>query len=107
MESVNITLPAGIELNNMERQSTIPESPVSPRGGNRTVNKVRVWRSACIEIDREFVVFMSSYFVLTGLLTFFCVGLYKAESCEQSNLYQSLLLLILGVILPSPRMNRR
>ena len=101
MESVNINLPPI-----MERESTnMPESPVSPRGENRRV-KNRVWRSACIEVDKDFVVFAASYFVLTGLLTFFCVGLYKAESCEESNLYQSLLLLILGVILPSPRMKR-
>ena len=101
MESVKINLPVGLEL---ERQSTnVSDVPVSPKNGNRRV-RTRIWRSACIELDKDFVVFISSYLVLTGLLTFFCIGLYNAESCEESNLYQSLLLLILGVILPSPRM---
>ena len=80
MDKVKINLPVGLEL---ERQSTnMPDTPVSPSGNRRV--RTRIWRSACIELDKDFVVFISSYLVLTGLLTFFCIGLYNAESCEES-----------------------
>ena len=100
MDEVKINLPAGLEME-MIRQST--NSPDSLTSENKK-GKSRVWRSACIECDKDFVVFVASYFILAGLLFFFGAGLWTAETCEQSNLYQSLMLLVLGVILPSPRL---
>ena len=95
MDQVNISLPTV-----MERQSTnLPESPVSPR-----TNKTRVWRSCCFECDKSAFIFICSYIMLGCLLCFFGAGLWTADSCESSNLYQSLMLLVLGVVLPSPRM---
>lgn len=83
-----------INLPNMGRQST----------ASTNTQTRRVWHSCCLQCDKDALVFICSYFLLGGLLIFFAMGLWTSDSCETSNLYQSLMLLVLGVILPSPRM---
>ena len=68
----------------------------------------RYWESPCCGKRERFQVncvkFLTQYLMIIGLLCFFGVGLYQADTCEGSNLYQSLMLLIIGVALPSPSM---
>ena len=61
-----------------------------------------VWRSCCLRLDREFAQFITKYFIIIGLITFFSVELHLSLECEDKNLYQSLLLLLIGVALPNP-----
>ena len=66
------------------------------------------WESPCCGKRERFQVncikFLTQYLLIVGLLIFFGVGLYQAEDCTESNMYQSLLMLIVGLALPSPSM---
>ena len=81
----------------------IAESPRPRRSGSS-----EYWESPCCGRRERFQVncvkFLTQYLLIVGLLIFFAVGLYQADTCEDSNMYQSLLMLIVGIALPSPSM---
>lgn len=66
-----------------------------------------IWRSCCLHLDREFTMFITKYFMIIGLLTFFGYNLSQVEECSDKNLWQSLLLLVIGVALPSPTLTQK
>ena len=78
----------------------------SPR---RSGDTEKYWTSPCCGRRERFQVncvkFLTQYLMIVGLLIFFGVGLYQADDCTESNMYQSLMLLIIGVALPSPSMS--
>jgi len=51
--------------------------------------------------------YMTKTITLIGLITFFAYELSNSKSCEQSNIYQSLLCMVIGILIPSPRMSSR
>ena len=60
------------------------------------------WLSCCFYVDPAFATFIVKYLILIGMLTFFAVELHLSEDCNDKNLYQSLLLLCLGLAIPAP-----
>ena len=67
----------------------------------------KVWTSCCIRLDADFVMYMTKTVTLVSLISFFAYELSASESCEQSNIYQSLLCMVIGILIPSPRMSSR
>ena len=72
-----------------------PASPASPH---------YKWKSCCFELEREFTVFITKYIIIISLLIFFAVELHLSDACEDKNLYQSLLMLLIGIALPNPKL---
>ena len=66
----------------------------------RVNSENRVWRSACLRIDKSFAIFMVQHFVLVGLIIFFAYEMHISDTCESQNIYQSLLCMVLGLIAP-------
>jgi len=62
------------------------------------------WKSCCLVMDKDFAIFFTKYFIIVGLITFFALELHISDSCEDKNLYQSLLMLVIGVALPNPKL---
>ena len=60
------------------------------------------WKSCCLTLDREFTLFITKYLLMVGLIIFFGYNLSRVTECQDKNLWQSLLLLVIGVALPSP-----
>lgn len=81
------------EMNDLELQRTNSE---------RKVNIM--WRSCCLELNRDFTIFFTKYIILIGLMIFFSYELHIAEDCNDKNLFQSLLMLVLGISVPNPRL---
>ena len=67
----------------------------------------KVWKSCCLTLDADFIMYMTKTITLIGLITFFAYELSNSKSCEQSNIYQSLLCMVIGILIPSPRMTSR
>ena len=66
--------------------------------------KVRkVWHSCCLRLDAEFVMYLSKTITLIGLIIFFSYEMHISESCENTNIYQSLLCMVIGILIPNPR----
>ena len=86
MDEVKITLPAGLE--------PLPTNTVEPK----------TWSSCCLTLDKEFTMFFVKYGILIGLMAFFAVELHFAGDCSEQQLFMSMLTLIVGLAIPSPRL---
>jgi len=64
----------------------------------------KTWRSCCLTLDRDFVQYFVKYFILIGLISFFSVELKMSGSCEDKQLYNSLLMFVVGLAIPAPRL---
>ena len=64
-----------------------------------------VWRSGCFDLNKNYVKFMSSFFVALILLAFSIYSLVTIDKNEDKSLYISLITLILGVYLPNPTLH--
>ena len=65
-----------------------------------------VWRSACLECDKDFVVFICTY-VMIAMVTVFCFyQLIHLPNCSDQSSYLGVLGLILGIFVPSPSMKK-
>lgn len=67
----------------------------------------RLWRSCCVEIDRDAVVYISGFCLITATVSFCFFQLINLKDCHSQQAYLSVLTLILGVLLPSPVIRRR
>jgi len=65
-----------------------------------------VWRSGCLECDKDFVVFIATY-VMIAMVTVFCFyQLIHLPNCSDQSSYLGVLGLILGIFVPSPSMKK-
>jgi len=65
------------------------------------------WQSCCLTLDREFTLFITKYLLMVGLIIFFGYNLSQVTECNDKNLWQSLLLLVIGIALPSPSLTNK
>ena len=64
------------------------------------------WHSCCLVCDKSAVVYISIYALIISVIAFCFVQLSINHSCEHQQAYIGILTLILGVLLPQPKMNR-
>jgi hypothetical protein len=68
------------------------------------VEEKETWTSCCLKVDKNAVQFFSQLAISVGVISFSLYQLIKLPDCEQQQTYSSLLTLVLGVWLPSPKM---
>ena len=71
-----------------------------------TVIAPKLWRSCCVEIDRDAVVYITGFSLITATMSFCFHQLIVLKDCHSQQAYLSVLTLILGVLLPSPMIKR-
>jgi len=71
---------------------------------NSEINGRKRWKSCCFYVDREVVVFFTKYFILISMMAFFSVELHISTTCEDKQLFMSLLTLMIGVAVPNPKL---
>ena len=64
---------------------------------------VSSWSSCCFNIDPHAAIFFSQLSISIGCIGFSIYQLIKLEDCNSQQAYMALLLMILGVWLPSPK----
>ena len=64
------------------------------------------WRSCCLICDKSAAVYINIYTIILSVIAFCFVQLSINHSCEHQSMYVGILTLILGVLLPQPKMNR-
>jgi hypothetical protein len=88
--------------NNEEVRPEEEDLELQRSNSERRVNIM--WRSCCLELNRDFTIFFTKYIILISLMIFFSFELHIAKDCNDKQLYTSLLTLIIGVAIPSPRL---
>jgi len=63
-----------------------------------------IWRSCCgMLVDKRVVVFTSQFIITLMIITFSLYQLAQGNSCEHQQFYSSLITMLIGIFLPSPR----
>ena len=65
------------------------------------------WKSCCKSvIDRRATIFFSQFALTIMIVIFCCYQLIKLENCEAQSLYSGIITFILGIYLPSPKLEK-
>lgn len=79
-----------------------------PVGGGNEDHNVDdgIWRSCCLYVDKHAMFFVVQVVVSMIIIIFSIYQLVYLEDCHSQQMYSSLLTLVVGVFLPSPRMGK-
>tara|TARA_R110002072_G_scaffold118067_3_gene249251 strand:+ start:46 stop:339 length:294 start_codon:yes stop_codon:yes gene_type:complete len=81
------------------------KTPITLEEQNQYLERY-VWRSFCFQIDRRVLLFFSQFSIGIMVIGFSLFQLNKKDTCEHQQLYTGLLTMMVGIFLPSPRLNR-
>ena len=63
-----------------------------------------IWRSCCgMLVDKRVVVFTSQFIITLMIIAFSLYQLAQKHTCEHQQFYSSLITMLIGIFLPSPR----
>jgi hypothetical protein len=74
--------------------------------GRLSRGESRVWRSACFQVNKSFVVFLAQFIIALAVLSFSLYKLTGDASCEDTQAYLGLTTMLVGVFIPTPKMSR-
>ena len=93
--------------NSPELEGRILEANIHIKNEKIALKKERQakeWRSCCLTVDRDAVIFISQMGILGCLVAYSSVQLAYTESCDKSRVWSGILTLCVGLILPSPKL---
>ncbi len=64
------------------------------------------WKSCCMKVDKNMVKYISQVGILSGLIIFSATMLVTDKDCNSQRNYSSLLMICLGTLIPSPKLER-
>jgi hypothetical protein len=65
----------------------------------------KVWTSCCFRCDKGMVVYISHTTILASMMVYSAGMLSMSDTCESQNIWQSLLTMCIGLLIPAPKMN--
>ena len=66
-----------------------------------------MWRSCCLQVDRRAVIFFSQLTISISIIIFCMTQLWiHHDDCDKNQLYTGILMTIVGVHLPQPKMHK-
>jgi hypothetical protein len=68
-----------------------------------TLNKTTTWKSCCITVDKSAVKYIIQVIILSSLIISSVVMIIVDKDCNSQRYYAGILMVCLGVFLPSPR----
>ena len=63
----------------------------------------RVWRSCCLHVDKSMCMYATQIGLIVGVMAFCIVQLLRKPDCVSQTMYLSLLTLLVGLVIPSPK----
>lgn len=66
-----------------------------------------VWKSCCFDIDKEAVVYFTVYVLIVIVVLFCFYQLIQLQDCHAQQAYLGVLTMILGILLPQPKISKR
>jgi len=68
--------------------------------------KIEEWQSCCLKADKNAMKYFIQVGVLSGLIVFSASMLVIDKDCNSQRNYSSLLMISLGTLIPSPKLER-
>ena len=77
-------------------------------GSSRTTQQdnQEKWESCCLKADKSMVKYLIQVGILSGLIIFSATMLVIDKDCNSQRQYLSLLMISLGTLIPSPKLER-
>jgi len=88
---------------------TIGRTSETPNDNTNQNNYVEryMWKSCCLQVDRRAVIFFSQLTISISIIIFCMTQLWiHHEDCDKNQLYTGILMTIVGVHLPQPKMHK-
>jgi len=83
-----------------------PTQPVPILAGSSGTEIKEEWRSCCLKMDKNAVKYFFQVGVLSGLIIFSASMLVIDPDCNSQRNYSSLLMICLGTLIPTPKLDR-
>jgi hypothetical protein len=64
------------------------------------------WKSCCLKVDKNALKYFVQVGILSGLIIFSATMLVADKDCNSQRNYSSLLMICLGTLIPSPKLER-
>ena len=87
----------------IETQNDIEFNDIEDNRVNLNLSNIKEWRSCCFSINSSAAKYFVQASVLTSLITYSAVMLVVNEDCNSQRNYSSLLMMCLGILIPSPK----
>ena len=71
-----------------------------------SIEEPREWKSCCLSVDKSMVKYVIQVGILGGLVIFSAVMLVVEKECESQRNFSALLMISLGTLIPSPKINK-
>jgi hypothetical protein len=87
----------------------VPEEPtrIVPEEPTRIVPEIQEeWKSCCLRMDKNAVKYFFQVGVLSALIIFSASMLVIDPDCNSQRNYSSLLMICLGTLIPTPKLDR-
>lgn len=71
-----------------------------------SIDEAKEWKSCCLSVDKLAVKYFTQVVILGGLIVFSAVMLVVDKACESQRNYSSLLMISLGILIPTPKLDK-
>ena len=96
-----------------EEKTHLPKSPslvkleVEHKIDMEIEDKKNTWRSLCLVVDKNAVMYFTTIFIIVGIMIFCIFKLITDDSCVAQQSYMGLLTLLLGLVAPAPTFKKK
>ena len=73
---------------------------------HKQINDDKMWKSCCINMDKNATIFFSQLFIALTTITFCIYQLSTSESCEHDSLYSGIFSMVIGCYMPQPTLRQ-
>lgn len=89
-----------------KENSQLVQHKIAVEDDERRFQHETVWTSCCVRVDKRAVSYITQV-VFSGAIISFCIAMLATDQeCPSFSRYSPLLTLVIGVWLPSPRMQQ-
>ncbi len=86
-------------------RAQVAEHAIKVEDDERKFNHAYTWNSCCLRVDRRALSFFTQA-AFSAAIVGFCIAMLSiSQDCETFSRYSPLLTLVIGVWLPSPKLN--
>jgi hypothetical protein len=73
---------------------------------NIDTSEPKEWKSCCLKVDKLAVKYFTQVVILGGLIVFSAVMIVVDKDCNSQRNYSSLLMISLGILIPTPKLDK-
>ena len=90
---------------NIERTNSVNNSLIQHAIEADTLKAENTWKSMCLEMDKRAVQYFTQMLIIAGIMGFCIHKVGTDSSCVAQQSYTGLLTLLIGIVVPNPKLS--